>query len=187
MVAIRLRTRWRQRSRSLIHTVEEVDRRQAVYDELYQNNVVPVFRYIFGMVGDRAVAEDLTQDVFLVACERLHQVRDPDRLRGWLFAIAANITRKHLRRRRSWRWLPHVAAELGASHGDGGPGIDESSVAIQQVLGSLSEDDRHVLLLVGYLGFSAAEAAAVLNISIAATQKRWQRACARFRAAMEGD
>ena len=43
-----------------------------------------------GMLRNSDDAADTTQDVFLIAAERLGQLRDPDRLRPWLFAILRN-------------------------------------------------------------------------------------------------
>ena len=59
-----------------------------------------VHRYVLTMVGDPASAQDLTQDVFRRAIERLDELRADDSFRSWLFAIAVNLCRTYLRR--SW-------------------------------------------------------------------------------------
>jgi RNA polymerase sigma-70 factor (ECF subfamily) len=51
-----------------------------------------------------ADAEDLSQEVFLKAMERLHTLRDDDTLGGWLATIARNLAKDSLRR--SKRWVP---------------------------------------------------------------------------------
>jgi RNA polymerase sigma-70 factor (ECF subfamily) len=161
---------------------------QLCYEELVRDCSVPVYHYVLGMVGDRATAEDLTQEVFLRALERLHQLRDPERARGWLFTIAANTVRHHRRRQRILKWLPLPSAD-GSSHRGSTPQPnqhhDEIARGIEDVLGVLGPADRQVLLLIGYLGFTAGEAAEVLGVSTAAAHKRWQRACRRFRQAHE--
>jgi RNA polymerase sigma factor (sigma-70 family) len=54
------------------------------------------------MVRDRHDAADITQDVFVVAAERLSQLRDPSRLKPWLFAILRNeVYRRTGKRRRT--------------------------------------------------------------------------------------
>jgi RNA polymerase sigma-70 factor (ECF subfamily) len=139
----------------------------------------PVFRYLVGMTGDRLTAEDLTQDVFLRAFRALPSLRDPSAARARLFAIAANVARSHLRRRMLERWLP-----LGSLDAHDAPQpLPDGTLG--RALRRLSGDDRDALLLVGHVGLNAAEASLVLGISLAATQKRWQRACERLRAAME--
>ncbi|MEM9039983.1 MAG: sigma-70 family RNA polymerase sigma factor [Actinomycetota bacterium] len=52
------------------------------------------------MLNDRTDAADVLQDVFLVAAERLGQLRDPDRLKPWLFAICRNEVYRRSRSRR---------------------------------------------------------------------------------------
>jgi len=164
--------------------VQEASGHGSSVDALVRDHGVAVFRYIFGMVGDRTVAEDLTQDVFLRAHERLAQLRDTERAAGWLFAIAANVVRTHGRRERRWQWLPWESGPSGPP-ARGPASAEEVGAEVWEVLGRIAEDDRHVLLLIGYLGLPASEAAEVLGITVAATSKRWQRACERFRTSME--
>lgn len=141
-----------------------------------------VVRFLFGMVGDLALAEDLAQDTFVRAAERLPQLREAESGAGWLFTIAANVARQHLRRARRWRWLPwrdESLRGLAAPSPTAGP-----ERAVTAVLGRLPADDREMLILVGVLGLTATEAAPVAGISVAAAHKRWQRACRRLRQAL---
>jgi RNA polymerase sigma-70 factor (ECF subfamily) len=151
----------------------------AVYATLLHDLREPVFRYLVGMTGERLTAEDLTQEVFLRAYGSLRSLRDPTAARAWLFAIAANTARSHLRRRRLERWLPLAAVD---SRVEPQPLPDG---ALGRALRRLSAEDRDALLLIGHVGLNAGEASRVLGISLAATQKRWQRACERLRSAME--
>ena len=53
------------------------------------------------MLSDRHEAEDLTHDVFVVAADRLDQLRNPERLRSWMFSILRHeVYRRSKRRRR---------------------------------------------------------------------------------------
>jgi RNA polymerase sigma-70 factor (ECF subfamily) len=155
------------------------DNPTAVYVTLLHDLREPVYRYLVGMTGDRLAAEDLTQDVFLRAYRALPSLRDPSAARAWLFSIAANAARSHLRRRRLERWLPLSTLDARAEPQPLPDG------ALGRALRRLAAEDRDALLLIGYVGLSAAEASRVLGISLAATQKRWQRAAERLRAAME--
>ena len=159
--------------------------RDARYAALVEQHSLGVFRLLHGMVGDRATAEDLTQDTFLRAYEHWHQLRSPDGARGWVFTIAANLARQHLRRQRRWIWLPIDRWEQSDDHA--AHASEAADDAVRPILGQLKEEDRAVLVMVGLLDLTAAETAAVLGIRTAAVQKRWQRACERFRgiAAME--
>lgn len=53
-----------------------------------------------GILDDFAASEDVGQEAFLTAWQRIHDLRDPERLRGWLAQIARNAALGYLRRKR---------------------------------------------------------------------------------------
>jgi len=67
---------------------------------LYRELFPPLYGYVRFRVGDVQVAEDLTALVFERALVRLATVREPERVRAWLFTIARNAIADHRRRRR---------------------------------------------------------------------------------------
>lgn len=160
--------------------------RTAAFAALVADAGEAIARYLYGMTGDRATAEDLAQDVFTAAWQHVGELRDPSAARSWLFAIAANTARRHLRRAHRFGWLPLEALPLAAPRlvVDGRDDLPDDAVALERALGRLGADDRAVLLLVGVHDLTIGEAAAALGITPAAAKKRWQRACARFRDAM---
>ena len=66
------------------------DRARMDIDRLVAEHHQAVYRYAYRLVGSTADAEDLTQQVFLIAQQKLHQLRQPENARGWLFAILRN-------------------------------------------------------------------------------------------------
>ena len=58
---------------------------------LYRALLPPVYGYVRFRVGDPHLAEDLTAEVFERALPRLSAVRDPERVRAWLFGIARHV------------------------------------------------------------------------------------------------
>jgi RNA polymerase sigma-70 factor (ECF subfamily) len=157
--------------------------RLAAFDQMVLEQAEGIARYLYAMTGDRQTAEDLTQEVFLRAWEKLDFLRDPASARSWLFAIAANTARRHLRRAGLFGWLPLDVLRTEAPRLLP-PEVDASAVDLESALSTLSADDRAVLMLVCLEDLSLAEAGASLGISAEAAKKRWQRACARFRAAL---
>jgi RNA polymerase sigma-70 factor (ECF subfamily) len=160
---------------------------RARYDTLVRDHGRAVHRYLIGMLGDEQAAEDAAQEVFLRAWRGLDSLRDADRARSWLFAIAANTARtQHKRRGRNAHQDLHRPGLEDVGADTDMAARSDRSLHVRRVLASLAEEDRQIVLLVGLEGLTAVEAAEVVGISVPAARKRWQRACARFRARLEG-
>jgi RNA polymerase sigma-70 factor (ECF subfamily) len=67
---------------------------------LYRELFPAVFGFVRFRVGDGHLAEDITATVFERALAKLASVRDPERVRAWLFTIARNAVADERRRRR---------------------------------------------------------------------------------------
>jgi RNA polymerase sigma factor (sigma-70 family) len=65
--------------------------------EAYDRYAVPLYAYSRSMLGEPADAADAVQDAFLIAAARLRGLRDPDKLRPWLYAVARNECLRRLR------------------------------------------------------------------------------------------
>jgi RNA polymerase sigma-70 factor (ECF subfamily) len=59
----------------------------------------PVISFIYDMVSDRALAEELTQETFVRAYRNLGTMREETKLSTWLFGIAKNVARESIRAR----------------------------------------------------------------------------------------
>jgi len=68
--------------------------REAEFGRLYEAHRAAVHAYFTGRTGDRQLAADLMQDVFLRAWQHLDKVADlpEDGQRGWLFTVARNLS-----------------------------------------------------------------------------------------------
>lgn len=76
----------------------------ADFDEVVRVYRPRIFRFLMASLGDRDVAESLTQDCFLKAYNARHQFRGESSLSTWLTRIALNLVRDHLRSRRMRFW-----------------------------------------------------------------------------------
>jgi RNA polymerase sigma-70 factor (ECF subfamily) len=113
----------------------------------------PVFSFILGLVGDRALAEDLTQETFVRAFRGLKSLRHEARLSTWIFGIARNVAREALRQRKSrgirldldepgWGELADSRATQDRSMIDA-----ELHGKVQGAIAGLPEDQRLVFVL----------------------------------------
>lgn len=66
----------------------------------FEQFVDRVFRFALSLSGDRHVAEDLTQECFLRAYERIGQLQSEGAAKSWLFQILANLWKDQLKRKR---------------------------------------------------------------------------------------
>ena len=76
----------------------------ADFDEVVRLYQPRIFRFLMASLGDRDLAESLTQDCFLKAYTARHQFRGDSSLATWLTRIALNLVRDHLRSRRMRFW-----------------------------------------------------------------------------------
>ena len=65
--------------------------------EAYDKYAAPLHSYCRSMLREPADAADAVQDTFLVAAAKLHSLRDPGKLRAWLYAVARNECLRRLR------------------------------------------------------------------------------------------
>src|ERR687893_1631930 len=90
---------------ALMNSTEELVARVRGGDEeafrlIFDRYARPLLSFIYDMVGERELAEDLTQETFVRAYKGLAGLRDEARLSTWLFSIAKNVARESLRTRR---------------------------------------------------------------------------------------
>jgi RNA polymerase sigma-70 factor, ECF subfamily len=140
-------------------------------------------RLVAGALGVDVDLADVVNDVFVAVFERIHQVRDPGALRGWIGSLAVFTARGHIRRRRRWRWLrffaPEDLPELPAPTTT--PEQLELVREIYGVLERLPEDERIAFGLRFVAEMELTEVAAACRVSLATIKRRLARAEARFR------
>ncbi|MCH2201688.1 MAG: RNA polymerase sigma factor [Fuerstiella sp.] len=148
-----------------------------------------VMRVVRRFMPDDQMAQDLTQEAFLRAFERLEQF-DPSRRFGpWLFRIAVNLTYDHLRRmkrRGKWALFSESGQERTPDPATTDPRLHlDLSQEVQMVLADVPEAYRTVLILRDLEGFSTSEVAAVTERSEATIRWRLAEARRMFREAWE--
>jgi RNA polymerase sigma-70 factor (ECF subfamily) len=60
------------------------------FEEIYDEHVVPIYRFIYARVGNRPDAEDLTAQVFMRAVEQLDTTREAGQIVSWLYRVSQN-------------------------------------------------------------------------------------------------
>lgn len=140
---------------------------RTAYSELIRRYEKKVLRTVYRMVGNVETAEDLTQDAFLKAYDRLDGFDSSKRFGPWLFQIAVNGAIDWLRRNR--RQYQLSLSDMHTREGsfdvedpDPRPSADLSQ-EVHFVLAQLPVDYRIVLMLRDLEGLSCSEVAAIIN------------------------
>ena len=157
----------------------------ALYDRLTPH----LWRFLSRLSGERAAElEDLVQATFVAVHRAAPSYRGTASVRTWVFAIASNVTRRHLRdevrRRSAFERLAKVPAVP--------PGRPDESVEQQQLvqrmrvaLSALPHDLRVSLVMCDLEGIPGKEAASVLAIPMGTLYRRVHEARLALRALVE--
>lgn len=176
----------------LMQKVKDGDDR--AFDLLINRYKKPLINFVYRMVHDPALAEELAQEVFFRVYLARHRYTPSARFSTWLFTVATNTTLKHLRK--SKRWVRE--AELSGDSGDGGGALDrlgavsgegafeavereELGILVRQALGQLPEKEKVALTLRKYEDCSYQEIAEIMRCSVAAIKTHIHRGKLRLR------
>ena len=181
-----------QQAGALMNSTEELVARVRGGDEeafrlIFDRYSRPVLGFIYDMVGDRSLAEDLAQETFVRAYRGLSNLREETKLSTWLFAIAKNCAREQLRTRR--RNEGNVEIDAGPAfelrdegRTPSGALLDkELSGVIQRALMKLDEDKRTVFTLKVLQQRSYEEIAEITGFSVGKLKTDLHRARAEMR------
>lgn len=129
-------------------------------------------RFIRSRVAEPAVAEDILQDVFLKLQSRLDELRDPTKLKGWLFLVARNAIIDHYRTQKKTTELTDA---LPAEWSEYETEEQELAAVLHRLLNRVPEPYREALVLTEFEGLAQTELAKRLNISVSGAKSRVQR------------
>ena len=143
-------------------TVEDWGRLLA---DLYESHAVRALRFAYLLSGAREVAEDLTQEAFLAAFDRLDTLRDPRALPGDLRTTILNLARAHFRRQRIERLAIARHVRLARPSQEQPPDVGERE-RLWHALQRLPFRQRAALVLRHYEDLSEKDTARALGTSV---------------------
>lgn len=161
---------------------------KGAFGELFARYEGRIFGYLYRMVGDRAWAEDLTQDAFIRAHQHLNRLGPPYDFKSWIYRIAGNLALDGLRR--SHREVPLPDWDSGEPEpADTRPAVDpeeqarqaEIRAAVWRTLHQLPDVYRQVLVLRELEGLSYQEIATATGLSLDNVRVTLHRARQTFR------
>ena len=179
-------------STQLVSLVNQAkDGNRSAFTQLVDRFHTDVFRMVYYRIRARADAEDITQDVFLKAYQKISSIKDAARFRGWLFSITLNRIRDFQRKKR-FRSLFKVDDENLESHPPVETGSDHPEALdhvlredfwrqIGLILNKLSKMEREVFLLRFFDHLNLNEIAGTLKKNESTVKTHLYRALAKFK------
>ena len=148
--------------------------------QLVAEHYASVYGYAFRLSGSTTEAEDLSQQVFLAAHQKLDQLRGDETARAWLFTILRNC---FLKGRQRWHPAPAVDLQLSLEsipcETPAAAEIDRER--LQEALSELPEGFRVVLVMFYFEELSYRDIAAKLDLPIGTVMSRLARAKTQLR------
>lgn len=144
-----------------------------------------VFNFVLRLVGDRSLAEDLTQETFIRVYFSLPGFSRRSSFTTWLFQVAKNRALDELRTASRDRRRAVQIEEIARPEAETPPAeVGEAIEAIWRAVEALTDDLRTALLLRDLVGLSYAEIAETLEVTLATVKWRIHRARADVQAAL---
>lgn len=151
---------------------KQTDRRK-LFEQCIESCAESMYRVAFRLTGDSALARDLVQETSLAAWKNLDSLRDPARIRGWMFSILRNqyskLVRKEMKAPRGTQGIEDMAEQKKTNN-------EELQQTVQLSISELDEKHRMPLLLVSMEGFSVEQAAEILGVPRGTVLSRLSRA-----------
>jgi RNA polymerase sigma-70 factor (ECF subfamily) len=148
---------------------------RAGFDDLIRRWNDPLWRYLRRVAGNDQAAQELAQDTWLRVLRGIPRLRDPARLRPWLFGIARRVAMDSLRHQYSAPRTTDVA-DIDAPADDGSETQHEDLAAMEDELERLPLIEREVLTLFYLKELSLSEVADVIGVPVGTVKSRLFRA-----------
>ncbi len=168
----------------LVVRVQEGDRR--AFEALATADYARLFRVAHGVLGDRTLAEDVTQQALLDIWRDIRRLRDPAKYAGWSYRLLVRVCYAEAKRQPKWSPSDELPpADVPSTADDYGLVADRDQ--LERGFRRLSMDHRVALVLHFLMDMTPDEMAEALGISRWTVYSRLEAATRAMRAALEAD
>ncbi len=151
---------------------------RAAFAAIYDRYADRLNDFVVRMVRDSDAAADCVHEAFCTAATGLSKLRQPEKLRPWLYAVSRSQALRHIQRRKFEQ--PADDEYLDGASGEAGPDAlaeqDDLAQLIREACGGLSERDREVIELSYRHGLDGPELGKALGVSPATANTLTHRA-----------
>lgn len=146
-----------------------------LYEQVYQD----LYRFSLYMLTHRQDAEDAVSEAVIAAYENIGKLRKEEAFRGWMFRILTNVCRKKLRAR--GKAEQELSEEIPAGQND-----FEGAVDLKNAFRGLAEEERTIVSLSVFGGYTSRELGKMLGIKAATIRSKRSRALEKMSVVLEG-
>jgi RNA polymerase sigma-70 factor (ECF subfamily) len=159
---------------------------QRAFEALATADYPRLFRVAHGVMGDRGLAEDVTQQALLDIWRKMRRLRDPARYEGWSYRLLVRVCYAEAKRQPRWTTVDDLSSADEPRAADAFLAIADRD-QLERGFEQLSMDHRVVIVLRFLLGMTPEEVATTLGISRWTVYSRLRVAVKAMRAALEAD
>ena len=145
---------------------------------LFDRHYPGLLRYFLGLTSNRAVSEDLAQEVFFRVLKYRHTYQPGAGVRPWLYSVGRNVFADHMGKHKSEVALADDAGEIRGKETPPDRAFQkkQEAVILRRALASLPGEKREVLILSRYMDMKYEEIASVLQCEVGTVKVRVYRA-----------
>ena len=151
------------------------------FEELLERHYARIFRIALRLLGNRADAEDVAQEVCIGLATKISKWRGAGLFTTWLYRVVVNATHDAMRRNATRRRYEREAAESYRKARPNATEAGSNATWLREALGKLSRKQRETVILVIAEGLTHAEAAKVLGVRESTVSWRLHAARKRLR------
>lgn len=149
---------------------------RSAFEHLYRRNLGRVYAVCLRLTGRPAEAEEMTQETFIRAWQKLGSFEGRSRLSSWLHRLAVNVVLNERRSKKSAASRELLVEDppeesSPAPHTAPGEGVD-----LEQAITSLPEGARHVFVLYDVYGYRHEEISEITGIAVGTSKAQLHRA-----------
>ena len=161
----------------LIKAVQGGDKQ--AYNRLYQAYIGQVYGLCFRLTGEKMLAEDAAQEVFIQLWRKIGNFKGDSKFSTWLHTVTSNITISYIRKQKGW--LQKIFNIEDFVDMNGGAGLLEaeessSNVDIESYVARLPDRARIVFVLHAIEGYRHEEIATMTNMAVGTSKAQFHRA-----------
>ena len=165
----------------LMEAVKNGDLQQA--SALFERYNKRIFNFLARLTMDRALAEDLTQNVFLRIIKYRNSYREGARFQSWIYQVARNVFSDHYQVHKN-KFSDFVDVEKVSDSlydTEDGETLDEQEQLLQRSMAKLSDEQRELLILTRFQHMKYEEVAAIMDTTVANIKVKVHRAILKLR------